>query len=135
MPKFLQSNPFWLFFATVLVLLSFTLFFGWGLMVGTLFSFFFLFRLTGLESRLSEEERRIYLTTLLLYPVAETGVQWMQVNHLIPDSWILVNRLEHFCWATALTLLFLPLISQIWKRLEIWQSLLFVVGFVCFWAI
>jgi len=55
----------------------------------------------------------------------------MQVNHIIPDSWILVNRLEHFCWAIALTLLFLPLISQIWNRLEIWQSLLFVVGFVC----
>jgi hypothetical protein len=129
--RILKSTVFWLFLATALLLFSSKLFFGWGLMVGTLFSFFFLFRLTRLEAGLPEGEHRIYLTTMLLYPLAETGVQWMQVRNLIPDSWTLVNRLEHFCWATALTLLFLPLIVQIWQRLEIWQSLLFIVGFVC----
>jgi hypothetical protein len=131
MSRILKSTVFWLFLATALILFSFKLFFGWGLMVGTLFSLFFIFRWTRLEAGLSERQHRLYLITMMLYPIVETGVQWMQIKDLVPDSWTVVNRLEHFCWATALTLLFLPLITQIWQRLEIWQSLLFIVGFVC----
>jgi len=100
-------------------------------MVGTLFFFFWVFRCTRLEAKLNAREHQLYLLTLLLYAPAETAVQWLGVRGLIPHDFTLVNRLEHACWAAMLSILFLPMISQVWKRLNRWQSLLFVVGFVC----
>lgn len=132
MPKFLTSNFFWIVLTVGLVLFAFSLFFGWGLMVGTLFLLFWIFRWAGWEAKLSLRHRWLYLMTLLIYPIAETSVQWLGINGLIPKDFTWVNRLEHMCWAIALTLLFAPLISQIWQRLNRWQNLLFIVGFVCF---
>jgi hypothetical protein len=131
MYKLLKSSYFWLIYAIGLTLFSFSLFFQWGLMVGTLFAIFFCFRLTRLETTLSDREHRFYLLAILLYPPAETTVQWLQIRGLMPHDFALTNRLEHFCWAIALTLFFLPLIAGIWKRLNRWQNLIFVAGFVC----
>lgn len=131
MPKSLTSNVFWSFYTTCLVSISFTLFFGWGLMVGTLFSIFWLFRLTGMEAKLSDRDRHLYLWTLLLYTPTETAVQWLGVRGFIPSDFTWINRLEHACWAAMLCILFLPMIFQIWRQLTLWQNLLFVIGFVC----
>lgn len=131
MPKVLKSNFFWLFFSVSLTLFSFNLFFAWGLMVGTLYGLFFLFRFTRLESTLSSREHPLYLTAILLYPPAETLVQWLGINGFIPRDFTLINRLEHFCWAMVLTLFFLPFISGIWQRLNHWQNLVFVIAFAC----
>ncbi|MBM0743537.1 hypothetical protein JOY44_18285 [Phormidium sp. CLA17] len=131
MPKVLKSNFFWLVFSVSLTLFSFHLFFAWGLMVGTLYSLFFLFRFTRLESALSNREHQFYLTAILLYPPAETLVQWFGINGFIPRDFTLINRLEHFCWATVLVLFFLPFLSGVWRRLNRFQNLVFVVGFTC----
>lgn len=100
-------------------------------MVGTLYSLFFLFRFTRLESTLSRREHQLYLTAILLYPPAETLVQWLGINGFTPRDFTLINRLEHFCWATVLMLFFLPFTSGVWQRLNRWQSLVFIMGFTC----
>lgn len=131
MPKFLTSNFFWLFYTAGLVSFASTLFFGWVLMVGTLFLIFWIFRLTGWEAQLHDRAHQLYLLAMLLYTPLETAVQWMVVNGRIPGDFTWVNRLEHACWAMMLTLLFLPLMVPIWHKLNRWQSLLFVLGFTC----
>jgi hypothetical protein len=100
-------------------------------MVAALFIIFWLFRLTGIEKTLSDREQTIYLWTIFVYPLLEGAVLWIRIKGFMPIDFDWVNRLEHFCWAIALTFFFLPLISRIWKRLCRWQNLLFVVGFVC----
>jgi hypothetical protein len=131
MPKVLKSNFFLLIFSISLTVFSFNLFFAWGLMVGTLYSLFFIFRFTRLESALSSREHQLYLTAILLYPPAETLLQWLAINDFISRDFTLINRLEHFCWATMLVLFFLPFISGVWQRLNRWQSLVFIMGFTC----
>lgn len=131
MHKVLKSNWFWSFFATVLILFSFTIFSSWVVMVSVWFGLFFIFRFTKLESKLSDKEHKLYLATVLLYPVVETGIKWMIVKNVIPYSWFWLNRLEHFSWAIAVTILFLPTYTDIWKNLKWWQSMIFVVGLVC----
>lgn len=129
--KLLKSNFFWLFYATGLTLFSYSLFFGWGLMVGIFYLLFFLFRITGLEAQLTAHEHRIYLMAYLLYAPLETAVQWMGQRELLPKDASWINRLEHFSWAAVLTLFFLPILAPIWKRLNLWQNLLFILSFVC----
>jgi hypothetical protein len=131
MYKLLKSNYFWLFYATGLTLFSFSLFFHWGMMVATLFAIFGFFRLTRMEGKLSNQEHYLYLLAILLYPPAETAVQLIQMQRLIPSDFTWINRLEHFCWAIALAFFFLPFIASVWKRLNGWQNLIFVFGFVC----
>ncbi len=125
------ANLFWIVYAIALTAFSFTLFFGWGLMVGTFFLIFATFRLTGLEGRLSPRDRRLYYLTLVLYPPLETLVQWLGVRGLIPSDFTWINRVEHAVWAAMLAILFLPLLQSIWQRLTLWQSALFLLGFVC----
>jgi hypothetical protein len=131
MPKFLKSNFFWLFYTIGLTIASFRLFFLWGVMVGTLFGLFWLFRLTGFETKLTAREHRLYLLTVMLYPLAESAVQWAGIVGWFPRDFTLINRGEHLCWAAALSLMFLPLHISIWRRLNRWQGLLFMLGFVC----
>jgi len=100
-------------------------------MVGALYGIFFVFRFTRLESTLSTREHQLYLTAILLYPPAETLVQWLATNKFIPRDFTLINRLEHFCWAMMLVLFFLPFISGVWQQLNRWQNLVFIVGFTC----
>jgi len=96
MLKILKLNRFWIFFATALILFSFTVFSNWVLMVGIWFSLFFIFRVSGLEAKLSAKEHQIYLFTVLLYPLVETCIKWMIVKDVIPGTWFWLNRLENF---------------------------------------
>jgi hypothetical protein len=127
----LKANTFWLVYAAGLTLFSFGLFFQWGLMVGALFSIFFAFRLLRLEATLLPSERRCYWLAIVLYPPAETAVLMAKMHNHIQLDFDWINRLEHFCWAIALSLFFLPFLAGIWKRLNSWQNLVFIVGFVC----
>jgi hypothetical protein len=131
MEKLLKSNYFWLFYTISLTLFSFNLFFQWGLMVGALFCIFWCFRWTGLEANLTDGERRNYLFAILLYPPAETLLKFFQIKGIISLDFTLINRLEHFCWAIALILFFLPLIASFWNSLKSWQNAIFILGFVC----
>lgn len=127
----LKANTFWLVYAAGLTLFSFGLFFQWGLMVGALFAIFFTFRFTRLEETLLPAERRYYWLAIAVYPPAETTVLLVKLHNRIQLDFDWINRLEHFCWAIALSLFFLPLLAGIWKRLNPWQNLIFIVGFVC----
>lgn len=129
--KIIKPTWFWLFFATCLIVFSFTVFSTWVLMVGIWFGLFFIFRFTQLEAKLSEEEQRIYLTTVLLYPLIESWIKWMIIKNIIPYSWFWLNRLEHFSWALAVVILFLPLYRDVWNILNWWQNLIFVIGLIC----
>lgn len=131
MPKVLTASSFWLFYTIVLVSFAFSLFFYWGLMVTAFFLIFWGFRLSGWEAKLNDRDRRLYLLTLLIYAPAESAVQWLGTRGLIPSDFTWVNRLEHLCWAAMLSLIFLPMLTDIWQRLARWQSFLFIVGFVC----
>jgi hypothetical protein len=127
----LKSSYFWLVYSISLTVFSFSLFFQWGLMIGTLFLIFFYFRWTRLETDLSPQEHYLYLLAILLYPPAETIVQVLQTRGLIPPDFTWTNRLEHFCWAIALTFFFLPLIAGFWRSLKGWQNFIFILSFVC----
>lgn len=131
MIKILKFNEFWFLFATLSILFSFTIFSNWVGMVFIWFGLFFTFRFTNLESTLSAKEHQLYLSTVLVYPLVETWIKWMVEKNALPDSWFWLNRLEHFCWAMALVIIFLPIFSDIWNRLSWWQNLLFVVSFAC----
>lgn len=100
-------------------------------MVCIWFGLFFTFRFTHLESKLSYQEHNIYLTTVLLYPLLETAVKWMIVKDIIPNSWVLLNRIEHFSWAVAMVIIFLPILTDIYKNLNLWQNLIVTLGFIC----
>lgn len=58
--KLLKSNWFWGFFATCLILFSFTVFSTWVGIAVIWFGLFFIFRFTQLEAKLSLQEQRIY---------------------------------------------------------------------------
>lgn len=131
MLKLLKFNWFWFFFATFLILFSFTIFSNWVGMVFIWFGLFFTFRFTKLESNLSAKEHKLYLSTVLIYPLVETWIKWMIEKNIISYSWFWLNRLEHFCWAMALVIIFLPIFSDIVKNLKWWQNLIFVVSFIC----
>lgn len=82
----------------------------------------FLFRFTRLESTLSTREHQLYLTAILLYPPAETLVQWLAINKFIPRDFTLINRLEHFCWAMMLVLFFYPLFQVFGSGLTVGKT-------------
>jgi glycopeptide antibiotics resistance protein len=100
------------------------------ILLGIWFGLFFLFRLIKLETKLSASEHQIYLTTALLYPLLESWIKWMIEKNIIPYSWFWLNRLEHFAWATATVILFLPVFKNIWKASNWWQTLIFILGLV-----
>jgi len=52
-------------------------------------------------------------------------------KNVIPYSWFWLNRLEHFSWALAVVILFLPLYRDVWNILNWWQNLIFVIGLIC----
>jgi hypothetical protein len=131
MDALLESNYFWLFYTISLTLFSFSMFFQWGLMVGTLFLLFFCFRWTRMERALSLTQWRSYVLAIFLYPPAETSVLLFRIAGKLPKDFDLINRGEHFCWAIALIFFFLPLIAGFWKSLNSWQNLIFILGFVC----
>jgi hypothetical protein len=131
MYKLLKSNFFWLFYTISFTIFSFKIFVLWGTMVAVLFTIFWVFRLTHIESKLVSREHFLYLFVIFLYPPAEATVLWVRMQGLIPPDFNWINRLEHLCWAIALMFFFLPFIATIWKRLDGWQNLIFVFGFVC----
>ena len=131
MDNLLKSNYFWLFYTIGLTLFSVNLFLQWGLMVGILFLIFFGFRWTRLERELSIGQWRSYLLAILLYPPLETSIILLRLNNKLPQNFGFINRGEHSLWAIALMFFFLPLIAGIWKSLNIWQNLIFILGFVC----
>jgi hypothetical protein len=94
------------------------------------FSLFFIFRFTQLETKLSETQQTIYLTTILLYPLVESWIKWMIEKNIIPYSWFWLNRLEHFSWALAVVIIFLPLFKELLQTLNWWQYLIFVLGLI-----
>jgi hypothetical protein len=129
--KLFKSNFFWLIYTISLSIYSFTLFFQWGLMIVTLFGIFWLFRLTRWEANLLPKQQYYYWWMVATYPLLEMAVLlWKRAGNLAQDfDW--VNRLEHGYWATALAFFFLPMIAEIWKRLNPWQNLLVIASFVC----
>jgi len=130
MLKIFHSNWFWLFLATCLICFAMTLFASWVLMVGIWFSLFFAFRLTKLEAKLPEPAHKLFLSVVLIYPLAETAVKWALSQNMIANSWWL-NRLEHTSWALATTILFLPTLINLWQQLSWWQNLVILVGLLC----
>jgi len=128
--KVFNSNLFLIFFATSLFLFSFTIFSTWVAMVCIWFGLFFCFRFTRLELKLSPKEHNLYLATVLLYPLGESLIKWMMIKDIIAFSWFLLNRLEHFSWAVAMVIIFLPTYTDAWKRWEWWQALIYVIGLI-----
>ena len=127
----LKSNWFWFCFATIVIIFSFTIFAPWAFLVLAWFSFFLIFRFTKLELKLADTEQFFYWGVVIGYPLLETAIKWAIVKDMIPYSWFWLNRLEHFCWAIATTILFLPVVIDLLKRLPWWQGLIFVLGLIC----
>jgi hypothetical protein len=131
MPKILKTNWFWMVFAVLTIAFSFTIFSNWTLMICIWFGLFFGFRLAKLESQLWDKEHQIYLATVLIYPVVASAIKWAIVKEIVPYSWFLLNRIEHFIWAVAVAIIFLPTYTNFWKKLRWWQSLTYIIGLVC----
>jgi hypothetical protein len=129
--KLLKNNFIWIVLTLALTSFSYTIFFGWGLMVGVFSILFWVFRLTKLEDKLTAKEHQLYLLTMFLYPIIETGIQWMATHNIISRDFTIINRLEHISWAMVMTFMFLPINSGTWKRLNLWQNFIYIVAFVC----
>lgn len=56
-------------------------------MVGIWFSLFFIFRLTKLEAKLPESAHKLFLSVVLIYPLAETTVKWALSQNII-EYWM-----------------------------------------------
>ena len=52
-------------------------------------------------------------------------------KNIISYSWFWLNRLEQFCWAMALVIIFQPIFTNVWKELKWWHNLIFIVSFIC----
>lgn len=131
MLKVLKSNLFWYFFASSIILFTLTIFSNWVVLSCVWFGVFFLFRFLGLEAKLPNREHRLYLITMFVYPLIETAITWAIKKNIVPYSWHVLNRLEHFGTAVALVIIFLPVFVDIWISLKWWQSLVFILGLVC----
>jgi hypothetical protein len=131
MPKPFKPTFFWLLYAVALTLFATTMFRTWVMMISVFFGIFFLFRFTRRTDQLTTLERQIYHWIMVLYPLAETAVQWMAKQGWLTQNWMIINRVEHSVWAMFIVVLFSPIFSEFWKFLKPWQNLLCVVGSVC----
>lgn len=126
-----KFNWFWILFASSTILFSLTVFSNWVLLGCIWFAVFFIFKFSKLEAKLSNSERRLYLTTALVFPIVETWLNWMIQKNIVPYSWFWLNRLEHLCSSVGVTIILLPIYINIWHSLKWWQSLVFILGLVC----
>lgn len=126
-----KFNWFWVLFASLIILFSLTVFSNWVLLGCIWFAVFFSFRFSKLETNLSDNEHKLYLITAFVFPIVETGLTWMIQKNIIPNSWFWLNRLEHFCSAISVTIIFLPIYINIWHSLKWWHNLLFLLGLIC----
>lgn len=55
-----------------------------------------------------------YTALIYLYPTLETGIKTLLAIDLFPYSYYWLNRIEHFGWSVAITLLLFP----IWVRVR-----------------
>ena len=126
-----KYNWFWGLFATLIILFSWTVFSNWVLLGCVWFTVFFTFRFSNLEQKLSISEHKLYLATVFIFPLVETYLTWMIQKNIIPYSWFWLNRLEHFSSAVGVSIILLPIYIDIWHKLKLWQSLVFILGLVC----
>lgn len=131
MLKVLKSNLFWYIFASLIIAFTFTIFSNWVILSCVWFGAFFIFRFSGLEAKLPNKEHRLYLMTMYIYPLIETSITWVIKKNIVPFSWNVLNRLEHFVTSVAVVIIFLPLFTHVWANMKWWQSLVFIIGLVC----
>lgn len=131
MPKILKFNWFWYTYASLIILFTFTIFSNWLVLSCVWFGVFFLFRFLNLEAKLTNKEHQLYLKTMFIYPLIETLITWTIKKDIVPYSWHVLNRLEHFGTSVALVIILLPVFTEVWASLKWWQSLVFIIGLVC----
>jgi hypothetical protein len=79
---------------------------------------------------LSLYERNAFEYTIYLYPLIETILKFMIVKDIIPYSWFILNRIEHFSWAFVMGILILPLLKNKLKTKDIVLQGLVFIGLV-----
>ncbi len=84
----------------------------------------------GNVDSLSKKEQLIWKLIIVLYRIFETFMKFMIVNEIIPGSWNVINRIEHFIFSVILPLALLPIIKQTIKKLHFFELIIFIVGIV-----
>ncbi|GAB4149596.1 MAG: hypothetical protein OHK0017_13850 [Patescibacteria group bacterium] len=113
-----------------LILFGFITLNTWGLMLCAWFGMaaWLIYRKRMLPKQLSISA--IYLLVIYLYPVLETIIKFAIQYNFIPGTWFWLNRAEHFFWAVAVSVLFLPYWSSIKYKITQLQLNLLIVGLV-----
>ncbi len=72
MVNLFKLNWFLILFASLIILFSLTVFSNWVLLGCIWFAVIFVFRFSRLETKLSNKEHELYLTTAFVFPIIET---------------------------------------------------------------
>jgi len=114
-------------------LLSFSVFYLWStwtLMVALWLGVVFWVAIKGIDQNLPEQSRKIFWFTVFVYPLVESFLKWLIVADIIPYSWDIINRIEHFLWVMALGVILFPFLRGILAKLEYLERVLFLFGFL-----
>lgn len=84
----------------------------------------------NIDKNLTTSEYNLFLATIYLYPFLETVLKYMITEDVIPYSWSLLNRIEHFSWSFATGILIYPLLKPVLHKLSLLPALLYFVGII-----
>lgn len=67
------------------------------------------------------------LRWVVIYPIIEAAIKMLVISALLPNSWAVLNRFEHFVGAIFITYL----VARIYGAVDIWRNkrLLFIIVF------
>jgi hypothetical protein len=103
-------------YALLMLLFSFWIFPLWTAMLIAWFGLALLILLSKQETKLNSKLKNTFLLVIIVYPLIASLIKFILLNDTIPYSWLWLNRIEHFLWATCFGILILPLIQLLTRN-------------------
>jgi hypothetical protein len=111
-----------------LIVVGWFIFPFWSSIIAVWASIYFYSKLKNLVRELSPSFRKIFLITAFAYPLVESGIKYIVSNDVIENSWVWLNRVEHFGFNIALCILVYPILSNWLKKLDFFGKALLYIG-------
>ncbi|HNT29489.1 MAG TPA: hypothetical protein PKL83_00880 [bacterium] len=74
--------------------------------------------------------RRLFYSVAFAYPVTASMIKRLLLTEKWPYSWLWLNRIEHFLWATCFGVLVMPLVFSWVKSKQAWLREALIAGIV-----
>jgi hypothetical protein len=68
--------------------------------------------------QLNKLELKIFLTVVFGYLIFETAIKIIVADNILPDSYLLINLLEHFSWAACFSFVIYPIFKNDFKLIR-----------------